>query len=88
MQYHQMLKQKHEAETKAQDEQAKKRKEIEDKVNAEKKKIEDAKDKELAAERAAQELLKEEERKKDSKNAFKGSGGMKKGFLDQKKGKK
>ena len=85
MQYHQMLKQKHETEAKAIDEQAKKRKEIEDKVNAEKKKIQDAKDKELAAERAAQELIKQEEREKTSKKSFAPGGAMKKGFLDAKK---
>ena len=85
MQYHQMLKQKHEQEAKAMDEQAKKRKEIEDKVNAEKKKEQSEKDKELAAERAAQELIKQEEREKNSKKAFAAGGAMKKGFLDNKK---
>jgi len=82
MQYHQMLKQKHEAEANQMDATAKKRKEIEEKVNAEKKKIQDAKDQELAAERAAQELIKEEERKKGSKKAFAKGGAMKAGFLD------
>lgn len=85
MQYHGMLKQKHEQEAKALDDQAKKRKEIEDKVNAEKKKIQDAKDKEQEAERTAQELIKQEEREKNSKKSFKAGGAMKKGFLDQKK---
>jgi predicted ribosome quality control (RQC) complex YloA/Tae2 family protein len=85
MQYHQMLKQKHEQEAKAVDDQAKKRKEIEDKVNAEKKKIQDEKDRIAAAEKAAQELIKEEERSKNSKKAFAAGGAMKKGFLDQKK---
>merc|ERR1712176_1271972 len=87
MQYHNMLKQKHEMEAKAALEAAKKRKEIEDKVNAEKKKIDDAKARELAAEKAAEELIKQEERQKDSKGAFKGGSGMKKGFLDSKKAK-
>ena len=67
---------------------AKKRKEIEEKVNAEKKKIQDAKDQELAAERAAQELIKDEERKKGSKKAFAKGGAMKTGFLDGDKDKK
>lgn len=84
MQYHNMLKQKHEQEAKVVSEQARKKKEIESKVMAEKKKIEDAKAKELAAERAAEELIKAEEREKESKKAFSGSG-MKKGFLDSKK---
>jgi hypothetical protein len=83
MQYHQMLKQKHETEEKQAAEAAKKRKEIEAKVNAAKQKvlsIEDiAKAKEDAAEEAAKELLRMEERN-NSKKAFKGDG-MKKGFL-------
>ena len=81
MQYHQMLKQKHEQEAQKLDETAAKRKMIEEKVNAEKKKIQDAKDKELAAERAAKELIKEEEGKKNAKKAFASGGAMKKGFL-------
>lgn len=87
MQYHQVLKQKHEAEAKAAEEQAKKRKEIEMKVQAAKaaQEVDAAKAKELAAEKAAEELIKAEEREKQSKKAF-SSGGMKKGFLD--KGKK
>ncbi|CAB9510964.1 Preprotein translocase subunit Sec66 [Seminavis robusta] len=85
MQYHQMLKQKHEQEAKALDDQAKRRKEIEEKVNAEKMKQKAEKDKADAAEKAAQELIKEEERVKNSKKAFAAGGGMKKGFLDQKK---
>lgn len=85
MQYHQMLKQKHETEEKQAAEAAKKRKEIEFKVNeAKNKKVltpeEIAKAKEQAAEDAAKELLKMEERS-DSKKAFKGDG-MKKGFLN------
>jgi Preprotein translocase subunit Sec66 len=85
MQYHQMLKQKHEQEAKVVDDQAKRRKEIEDKVNAEKKKIQDEKDRIAAAEKAAQELIKDEERTKNSKKAFAAGGAMKKGFLDAKK---
>jgi len=82
MQYHQMLKQKHEQEASKLSEGDAKRKAIEEKVNAEKKKQQDAKEKELAAERAAKELLKEEENKKASKKAFATKdGGMKKGFL-------
>jgi len=84
MQYHNMLKQKHEMEAKAAAEAAKKRKEIEEKVNAERKKIDDAKARELAAEKAAQELIKQEEREKDSKGSFKSGGSMKKGFLEKK----
>merc|ERR1712218_398035 len=80
MQYHNMLKQKHEMEAKASAEAAKKKKEIEDKVNAEKKKIDDAKARELAAEQAAAELIKAEEREKESKKSFKAGSGMKKGF--------
>ena len=85
MQYHQMLKQRNEQEAKAQNAHAQKRKQVEDGVNAEKKKIEDAKSKELMAERAAQELIKDEEQKKNSKKAFSAKDGLKKGFLDTKK---
>jgi hypothetical protein len=87
MQYHNVLKQKHEMEAKAAEEQAKKRKEIEQRVKAAKNKDTDAKEAEKAAEQAAQELLKAEEREKQSKKAFNSGGGMKKGFLDS-KGKK
>lgn len=87
MQYHQMLKQKQEQEAKALEAQAAKKKEAENKVNAEKRKEQDAKDKVLAAEKAAQELIKQEEREKNSKESFAAGGSMKKGFLD-KKGKK
>jgi hypothetical protein len=86
MQYHQMLKQKHEMEQKAAEEQAKKRKEIEQKVAQYKTKEEIEKEKEEAAEKAADELIKAEEREKQSKKAFKSGTGIKKGFLD--KGKK
>lgn len=82
MQYHNMLKQKHEMEQKAAGDATAKKKAIEES----KKKVVTEEDKIKAAEKAAAELIKEEERKKDSKNAF--SGGVKKGFLDNKKGKK
>jgi Preprotein translocase subunit Sec66 len=86
MQYHQVLKQKHETEAKAAEEQAKKRKDIEQRVLAAKSEQNDEKAKELAAEKAAQELLRQEEREKQSKKSFGKGGAMKKGFLD--KGKK
>mmetsp|Transcript_29015 Transcript_29015/g.52493 ORF Transcript_29015/g.52493 Transcript_29015/m.52493 type:complete len:287 (-) Transcript_29015:78-938(-) len=85
MQYHNMLKQKHEMEQKAAAEEAKKRKIIEERVNAEKKRMSDAEAKEKAAEQAAADLLKAEEREKESKQSFSGKGGMKKGFMDGKK---
>jgi len=88
MQYHSMLKQKHEMEAKAASEAAKKKKEVENKVAAEKKKVDDAKAKELAAEKAAEELIKAEEREKQSKKSFGAGGGMKKGFLDKEPKKK
>ena len=84
MQYHNMLKQKHEAEQKAASEAAAKKKMIEENVKNYKTPEEIAKAKELEAERAAEDLLKMEEREQSSKKAF--TGGMKKGFLD--KGKK
>lgn len=87
MQYHNMLKQKHEMEQKAVAEQAAKRKAIEEKVTNYKSKEQIEKEKVAAAEKAAQELLKAEEREKSSKNAFSG-GGVKKGFLDSKSKKK
>mmetsp|Transcript_28886 Transcript_28886/g.44405 ORF Transcript_28886/g.44405 Transcript_28886/m.44405 type:complete len:294 (-) Transcript_28886:82-963(-) len=87
MQYHNMLKQKHEMEQKAASDQAAKKKAIEEKAN-EAKKAEDAEKNRLKqAEEAAQELLKAEEREKESKTAFSG-GGVKKGFLDGKAKKK
>jgi hypothetical protein len=85
MQYHNLMKQKHEMEQKQAAEQAAKRKEIEERVNAAKQKQLSEEDKEAAAERAAQELIKAEERERDSKKAFSGSGTVKKGFLDKKK---
>lgn len=88
MQYHNMLKQKHEQEAKAAEQAAAKKKEIEGKVNAEKQKEVAAKKREEDAERLAQELIQEEERTQ-SKKAFSGKTGtgMKKGFLNA-KGKK
>jgi len=80
MQYHNMLKQRHEMESKAMAEAAEKKKAEENRILAEKKKIDDKKAKELAAERAAAELIKMEEREKQSKTAF-NNGTMKKGFL-------
>lgn len=84
MQYHNMLKNKHETERK-QREEAMKQKALEEE---EKKKPklspeEERRQKEIAAEKAAQELLKMEEREKAGKKAF--TGGMKKGFLSSKK---
>jgi len=84
MQYHNMLKQKHEQEAQQVAAAATKKKEIDSAKNAEQKKLDDAKAKEKAAEEAAKELLKMEEREKNSKKAFK-DGSMKKGFLNSKK---
>jgi hypothetical protein len=81
MQYHNMLKQKHESEAKAAMEHAQKRKLVEDKVNAAKKVIDDADAKVKNAEQAEKDLLKAEESYSESKKAFK-SGGMKKGFMN------
>jgi hypothetical protein len=81
MQYHNMLKQKHEAEAKAAAEHAQKRKLVEDKVNAAKKVIDDADAKVKASEQAAKDLYSAEERDTQSKQSFK-SGTIKKGFLD------
>jgi hypothetical protein len=75
MQYHNMLKQKHEMEQKAAAEAVAKKKIITKEQTAE--------DKVKAAEKAAEELIKAEERERDSKKAF--TGGVKKGFLDTKK---
>ena len=122
MQYHQVLKQKHEQELKAAEEQAKKKKEIELRVQAAqaeqaaaaaglpsptaavvatpattstgastpktKLSVEEEAERARLAEKAAEELLKMEEREKSSKKAFSSnSKGMKKGFLES-KGKK
>lgn len=87
MQYHNVLKQKHEAEAKAAEEQAKKRKEVEAAVAAAK--ANDPEYKAKMAEKAAKELIKAEEREKQSKKSFNNKGGaMKKGFLEGGKGKK
>jgi len=80
MQYHNMLKQKHEHEAKAAAEAAEKKRLEQAKVNAERQKILDEKARIEAAERAAQELINQEEREKNSKKSFNGSG-LKKGFL-------
>lgn len=80
MQYHNMLKQRHEMEAKAAQAAAEKKKVEEDKILAEKRKIDEKKAKELAAEKAAAELIKQEEREKEGKSAF-SNGTMKKGFL-------
>jgi hypothetical protein len=80
MQYHNMLKQKHETEAKAAMEHAQKRKLVEDKVNAAKKLITDEENRVKNAQQAEKDLLKAEERDSDSKKAFKS--GMKKGFMN------
>lgn len=87
MQYHNMLKQKHEMEQKQVAEQAAKRKAIEENLKAYKSPEQIEKEKAEAAEKAAAELLKQEEREQSSKTAFAG-GGVKKGFLDSKNKKK
>merc|ERR1712232_1054624 len=71
MQYHNMLKQKHEEEANQVAAAAAQKRDIENKINAAKRKEETAKARELAAEKAAQELIKMEEREKQSKKAFK-----------------
>lgn len=100
VQYHAMLKQKHEAEVKQQQEKAAKLKSAASAASsssgpaksasaASPKPMspeEEARAKEIAAQKAAEELLREEEREKSAKKAFSG-GGVKKGFLDN-KGKK
>lgn len=87
MQYHNMLKQRHEMEQKAAMEQARKKKMEEDKVLSVKRAEDEKKARELAAERAAQELIKAEEREKESKTAF-NNGKIKKGFLNASSNKK
>lgn len=67
MQYHNMLKQRHEMEAKAAQAAAEKKKVEEDKILLEKRKIDEKKAKELAAEKAAEELIKQEEREKQGK---------------------
>ena len=87
MQYHNMLKQKHEMEQKAVAETASKKKEIEQRVNAAKMKIQSKEDEKDTAERIAKELVDAEERERESKTAF-SDGAVKKGFLESKKKKK
>lgn len=87
MQYHNMLKQRHDMQAKQLAEAERKKKELENKKTKEEKKTMDAKAKALAAEKAAEELIKAEEREKESKKAFSGTS-MKKGFLDSGKSKK
>lgn len=65
MQYHQMLKQRHEAEEKAREATAQQKKVVEKKLTPE----EEAKRKEEAAEKAAKELIQAEEREKVGKKA-------------------
>lgn len=80
MQYHNMLKQKHEMEAKQVIEAAAKRKQVEEKVNEAKMKIKSAEDEKTSGEKIAQELIAAEEREKESKTTFSSeAGGMKKG---------
>lgn len=100
VQYHAMLKQKHEAEAKQQEEKVAKLKSAAAATSspggatksappaAPMSKEEEARAKELAAQKAAEELIKEEEREKNAKKAFAAGGGVKKGFLDSKSKKK
>jgi len=82
MQYHTMLKQKHELEQKQAAETAAKKMEIEQRLNAAKAQIKSKEDEKEAAERIARELVEAEEKeKKNSSKSF----GMKKGFLEKKK---
>ncbi len=80
MQYHNMLQQKNEQEAKAAVEAAEKKRLEQAKVNAERQRILDEKARIDVAERAAQELIKQEEREKNIKKSF-NRPGMKKGFL-------
>lgn len=85
MQYHQMLKQRHEQETKAAEAAAAAKMAPPEKKKSPEELI---KEKEAQAERAAQELLQQEEKEKQKGNKAFGSGSkLKKGFLDN-KGKK
>jgi len=77
MQYHNMLKNRHEMEAKAREQAALAKAKAEE--EAKKPKLTP----EQQADKMAEELIKQEEREKASKAAFKG--GMKKGFLDGKK---
>ena len=82
MQYHTMLKQKHELEQKAAADTAAKKMEIEQRVNAAKAQIQSKEDEKEAAERIARELVEAEDKEKNSGSK---SFGMKKGFLEKKK---
>lgn len=85
MQYHQMLKQRHEQEAKAAEAAAA----AKNTTTTKKAPAETAKEKEIAAEKAAQELLKQEEKEKTKDKSFAGTTKLKKGFLDSNnKGKK
>lgn len=104
MQYHQMLKQKHEMEAKAAEAEAQKRTETKPGASATgaatsstsaaaaaaaiKEDITDEEARERAAQKAAEELLRQEEREQEAKKAFSSGGKMKKGFLKDSKGKK
>jgi len=84
MQYHNMLKNKHEMERKqrlALAEKAKAEEEARKKPRMTPEEL--RRKKEIEAEKAAEELLKMEEREKESKKAFANSG-IKKGFLEKK----
>mmetsp|Transcript_28769 Transcript_28769/g.58912 ORF Transcript_28769/g.58912 Transcript_28769/m.58912 type:complete len:297 (-) Transcript_28769:236-1126(-) len=81
MQYHQMLKQRQDMEQTAMAAQAAKKKEANNKVALEQKKVDDEKARVIAAEKAAKELIEAEEQEKEGKKSGKGDSGMKKGFL-------
>mmetsp|Transcript_22327 Transcript_22327/g.33024 ORF Transcript_22327/g.33024 Transcript_22327/m.33024 type:complete len:295 (+) Transcript_22327:136-1020(+) len=76
MQYHGMLKNRHEVEAKAREAAVMQKQLAEEEAKKPKLTPEEK------AEKAAEELIKQEEREKASKDAF--SGGMKKGFLEKK----
>lgn len=86
-QYHGMLKKKHEMEAAAAQQKAQMQDKASGKTAAAEPKVDDAKAKEIAAQKAAEELIKQEEAEKQKEKAFASGSGMKKGFLD-KKGKK
>lgn len=84
MQYHNMLKNKHETERKQREDAAKQMAiQEEEKKKPKLTPEQERRQKELAAEKAAEELIKMEEREKAGKKSF--TGGMKKGFLSGKK---
>jgi len=87
MQYHNMLQNREEKEAKTAAVQAEKKKAEVAKKKKHVNREEEIRAKELAAEKAAEELIKAEEREKASRKAF-SNGGMKKGFLGEKKNKK